>query len=75
MIGSIAYAEGGPQAEAVGWAWGGQMELHKAEQVARSQYNKLLETEDEALAAAGMASTSAIDSNLEQAAECAEPVI
>lgn len=51
------------------------MELHEAEQVARSQYNKLLEAEDEDVVDDSMHATSAVVSNLEQAAECADLVI
>lgn len=69
MNGCAANAALSPQAEAVGWAWDGQMELHKAQQVARSQYSELLETEDAELAAESMQASSAAESNLEQAAE------
>ena len=48
------------------------MELHKSEQVARSQYNELLETDDVDLADDSMQASSPVESSLEQAAEYAE---
>ena len=67
MVGSAAYAKDCPQPDAVRWAWGGQMKLHEADLVARSQYNELLE-EDEAKSDSSEPSNAA-ECSLEQAAE------